>query len=401
MPAYQYKALDANGKSHQGILEADSARQIRQQLREQDLLPVEVTPVEKPDSGQKRWFQKGIGAYDLALVTRQLSVLLASSIPIEQALQAVAKQSEKAHVKALMLSVRSKVLEGYSLAIALQEAGNFPPIYIATISAGEKSGHLDLILNQLADYTENRFAMQKKIQGALVYPVILLIMAIAVVVGLMTFVVPKIVKVFEQSDQALPLITQIVLISSNLLTQWWWLILIILASIIILFVKFIKTTAGRAVFDTLVLNLPIFGKLSRNLNASRFASTLSILVRSGVPLVEALLIGGAVTTNIHIQNAIQQATEKVTEGASLSSQMEKTNLFPPMMVQMIKSGESSGELDNMLSRASDMQQNEATTMISTLLSLLEPLMLVLMGVIVMTIVMAVMLPIINMNDLAG
>jgi general secretion pathway protein F len=401
MPAYQYKAMDAQGKSQQGILEADSARQIRQQLRDKSLLPIEVTPVQRQTVGQRRGWQKGLSAYDLALVTRQLSVLLAAAIPIEQALQAVAKQSEKPHVKALMMAVRGKVLEGYSLATALQEAGNFPAIYIATIAAGERSGHLDLILNQLADYTENRFAMQKKIQGALVYPIILLVMAISVVVGLMTFVVPKIVKVFEQSEQALPWITQVVLGASNLLTQWWWLILALILGAFIMLVKFIKTSAGRASFDGLVLRMPIFGKLSRSLNASRFASTLSILVRSGVPLVEALAIGGAVTTNVHIKQRIEQATEKVTEGASLSSQLERTNYFPPMMVQMIKSGENSGELDNMLTRAADMQQNEATNMISTLLSLLEPLMLVLMGVIVMTIVMAVMLPIVNMNDLAG
>lgn len=401
MPAYQYKAMDALGKSQQGILEADSARQIRQQLRDKSLLPIEVTPVQKQAKGERRGWQKGMSAYDLVLVTRQLAVLLAAAIPIEQALQAVAKQSEKPHVKALMMAVRAKVLEGYSLATALTEAGNFPDIYIATIAAGERSGHLDLILNQLADYTENRFAMQKKIQGALVYPIILLIMAISVVIGLMSFVVPKIVKVFEQSDQALPLITQIVLGASNIITQWWWLLLIVIVGIVILFAKFVKTRAGRASFDRWVLRLPIFAKLSRSLNASRFASTLSILVRSGVPLVEALAIGGAVTTNVHIQQSIEQATEKVTEGASLSSQLERTNYFPPMMVQMIKSGENSGELDNMLKRAADMQQNEATTMISTLLSLLEPLMLVLMGVVVMTIVMAVMLPIVNMNDLAG
>lgn len=401
MPAYQYKAMDAQGKSQQGILEADSARQIRQQLRDKALLPIEVTPVQRQHTNQKRFWQKGMSAYDLALVTRQLSVLLAAAIPIEQALQAVAKQSEKPHVKALMMAVRGKVLEGYSLATALQEAGNFPVIYIATIAAGERSGHLDLILNQLADYTENRFAMQKKIQGALIYPIILLIMAVSVVIGLMTFVVPKIVKVFEQSDQALPWITQVVLGASHLLTQWWWVLLVILVVVLVIGRNFLKTAAGRASFDRLVLKLPIFGKLSRSLNASRFASTLSILVRSGVPLVEALSIGGAVTTNVHIKHAIEQATEKVTEGSSLSSQLERTNYFPPMMVQMIKSGENSGELDNMLARAADMQQNEATTMISTLLSLLEPLMLVLMGVIVMTIVMAVMLPIVNMNDLAG
>ena len=401
MPAFQYKAMDTQGKSHQGILEGDSARLIRQQLRDKNLLPVEVSPVQKTDVSRNRLWQKGVGAYDLALITRQLSVLLAASIPIEQALQAIAKQSEKPHVKALMHGVRAKVLEGYSLASALQDSGNFPAIYIATIAAGERSGYLDLILNQLADYTENRFAMQKKVQGAMVYPIILLMMAVAVVVGLMSFVVPKIVKVFEQSEQALPWITQVVLALSNILTQWWWLILGGLIGAVFLFVKFIKTAAGKATFDQFVLRLPVFGKLSRNLNASRVASTLAILVRSGVPLVEALAIGAAVTTNTHIKHTIARATEKVTEGASLSSQLERSNYFPPMMVQMIKSGENSGELDDMLTRAAAMQQNEATNMISTLLSLLEPLMLVLMGVIVMTIVMAVMLPIINMNDLAG
>lgn len=401
MPAYQFKALDPSGKTQQGVLEADSARQVRQQLREKDWLPVDVATVQKSQVTQSRWLKKNIGAYDLALVTRQLSVLLASAIPIEQALHAVAKQSEKSYVKNLMMAVRSKVLEGYSLATALAEAGNFPAIYIATIAAGERSGHLDLILDQLADYTENRFAMQKKIQGALVYPIILLIMAVAVVVGLMTFVVPKIVKVFEQSEQALPTITKVVLSLSNLLTQWWWLILVVLAVSLIFIIKFVKSTSGRASVDRWVLRLPIFGKLSRSLNAARFTSTLAILVRSGVPLVEALAIGGAVMTNVHIRHAIETATTKVTEGASLSSQLERTPYFPPMMVQMIKSGENSGELDNMLSRASTMQQNEATTMISTMLSLLEPLMLVFMGAIVMTIVMAVMLPIVNMNDLAG
>lgn len=401
MPAYQYKAMDTSGRACQGILEADSPRQIRQQLREQNLLPVEVNAVQQAANTRRSVWQKGLSAYDLALMTRQLSVLLAASMPIEQALQAVAKQSEKAHVKALLHAVRAKVLEGFSLATALQESGSFPPIYIATIAAGERSGHLDLILAQLADYTENRFAMQKKIQGALVYPVILLVMAFAVVIGLMTFVVPKIVKVFEQSEQALPWITQAVLAVSNIITTGWWWLLALVIGVAIIVIKFIRSPLGRARVDALTLRLPIFGKLSRSLNAARFASTLSILVRSGVPLVESLAIGGAVTTNVHIKRSIEQATIKVTEGASLSSQLERSNFFPPMMVQMIKSGEQSGELDNMLARAADMQQNEATTMISTLLSLLEPLMLVFMGVVVMTIVMAVMLPIVNMNDLAN
>lgn len=400
MPAYHYKALDDQGSVKKGLLEGDSARQVRQLLRDKNWTPVEISAVNDRQSKHKSRYKKP-SAYELALLTRQLSVLLAAGIPLEEALAAVAKQSPKTHIKSLMLAVRSYVLEGLSLARALQQAASFPPLYIATIAAGEKSGHLDLILNQLADYTENRFALQKKIQGAMVYPIVLMVMALGVIMGLMSFVVPKIVKVFEQSEQALPLITQIVLTLSNIITQWWWLMLLVLVATAFLCYRFAKTQAGKLLIDSVVLKLPIMARLSKGLNAARFASTLAILVRSGVPLIEALHIGAAVTTNLHIQQTVITAADRVTEGASLSSQLEKASYFPPMMVQMIKSGENSGELENMLSRAAAMQEAEATNFISTLLSLLEPLMLVLMGVVVMIIVMAVMLPIVNMNDLAG
>lgn len=403
MPAYHYKALDEQGAVQKGLLEGDSARQVRQQLRDKQWTPMEVGAVNATHNSQGRQQAryKKPSAYELALLTRQLSVLLAAGIPLEETLAAVAKQSPKTHIKSLMLAVRSHVLEGLSFARALQQATSFPPLYIATIAAGEKSGHLDLILNQLADYTENRFALQKKIQGAMVYPIVLMIMAISVIMGLMSFVVPKIVKVFEQSEQALPLITQVVLAMSNIITHWWWLMLLIIGGGAFFLYRLAQTPAGKLSLDSLVLKLPVLARLSKGLNAARFASTLAILVRSGVPLIEALHIGAAVTTNLHIQKAIISAADRVTEGASLSNQLEKSAYFPPMMVQMIKSGENSGELENMLSRAATMQEAEATNFISTLLSLLEPLMLVLMGVVVMIIVMAVMLPIVNMNDLAG
>lgn len=400
MPAYHYKALDEQGTVQKGLLEGDSARQVRQQLRDKRWTPMEVGAVNDQQSRQQNRYKKP-SAYELALLTRQLSVLLAAGIPLEETLAAVAKQSPKNHIKSLMLAVRSHVLEGLSFARALQQATSFPPLYIATIAAGEKSGHLDLILNQLADYTENRFALQKKIQGAMVYPIVLMIMAVAVIMGLMSFVVPKIVKVFEQSEQALPLITQVVLAMSNVITQWWWLMLFIIGGGAFSLYRLVQTPTGKLSLDSLVLKLPILARLSKGLNAARFASTLAILVRSGVPLIEALHIGAAVTTNLNIQRTIISAADRVTEGASLSSQLEKSAYFPPMMVQMIKSGENSGELENMLSRAATMQEAEATNFISTLLSLLEPLMLVFMGVVVMIIVMAVMLPIVNMNDLAG
>ncbi|MFC3902795.1 general secretion pathway protein F [Acinetobacter marinus] len=399
MPAYQYSALDASGKQHKGIMDGDSARQIRQQLRDQALTPLQVEAVQHKQTGQSRWFQKKLTAYDLALMTRQLSVLIAASIPLEEAIRAVAKQSEKKHVESLLLSVRAKVLEGHSLAKALDQSGNFPTLYIATVASGERSGHLDLILEQLADYTEGRFAMQKKIQGAMIYPVILMLMSFGIIMGLMTYVVPDIVKVFANTDQALPWITQALMASSDFIRNYWMYMLVLGALGLFLLGRFLRTDAGHYTLDRFILKLPLFGKLSRGINSARFASTLSILTRSGVPLVDALKIGAAVSSNWVIRDAVNHAAERVVEGGNLATQLERSGYFPPMMVQMIRSGENSGELDRMLIRASDMQDKQISSLITTLLALLEPLMLVFMAGIVLVIVIAVMLPIVNMNNL--
>lgn len=400
MPAYQYTAIDASGKQQKGVLEGDSARQIRQQLRDKQWIPVLVDAVEQKDKNQSSsWFQKKFTAYELALMTRQLSVLVAAGIPLEEGLRAVSKQSEKAHVRNLMSSVRSKVMEGHSLAQGMQQSGRFPDLYIATITAGERSGHLDLILDQLADYTENRFAMQKKIQAAMIYPIILMLMSFAIVMGLMTYVVPDIVKTFDQSKGALPWITVALMKASDFIRVAWPFVLAVSALGVFLLIRFLNTKAGHYAFDRLTLKLPLFGKLSKGINAARFSSTLSILTQSGVPLVDALKIGAAVSSNWVIRDAVNVAAERVTEGGNLATQLERCGYFPPMMVQMIKSGEASGELDRMLQRASVMQDREVTTLISTLLALLEPLMLVLMAGIVLVIVIAVMLPIVNMNNM--
>ena len=399
MPAYQYSALDASGKQHKGIMDGDSARQIRQQLRDQALTPLQVEAVQHKQTGQSRWFQKKLTAYDLALMTRQLSVLIAASIPLEEAIRAVAKQSEKKHVESLLLSVRAKVLEGHSLAKALDQSAHFPTLYIATVAAGERSGHLDLILEQLADYTEGRFAMQKKIQGAMIYPVILMLMSFGIIMGLMTYVVPDIVKVFANTEQALPWITQALMATSDFIRNYWMYMLVLGALGLFLLGRFLRTDAGHYTLDRFILKLPLFGKLSRGINSARFASTLSILTRSGVPLVDALKIGAAVSSNWVIRDAVNHAAEKVVEGGNLATQLERSGYFPPMMVQMIRSGENSGELDRMLIRASDMQDKQISSLITTLLALLEPLMLVFMAGIVLVIVIAVMLPIVNMNNL--
>ncbi len=397
MPAYRYEALDGDGRIQKGVLEGDSARQVRERLREKSWLPIEVVP--SYDATNKK--HKAPNAYQLALLTRQLSTLTASAIALEEALQAVARQADNIHIQALVLAIRQAVLEGHSLATAFAMSAEFAPLYVATIAAGERSGHLDLILAELADYTEKRHALQKKITTAMIYPTVLAVVALAVVVGLMTFVVPKIVAVFNHSEQSLPLLTKIVLLFSQLLTTWWWALALVVTIFVIILSNFVKTRAGRAWWDAWVLRLPIFGKLSRSINSARFASTLAILSKSGVPLVEGLAISAQVVGNVHIAAMIEKMTVKVTEGASIASQLSRTNFFPPMMVQMIKSGEQSGELDEMLAKAATMQENDAANTISGLLALLEPLMLIIMGLVVGAIVMAVMLPIVNMNELLG
>ena len=256
-----------------------------------------------------------------------------------------------------------------------------------------------MILEQLADYTEGRFAMQKKIQGAMIYPVILMLMSFAIIMGLMTYVVPDIVKVFANTDQALPWITQALMATSDFIRNYWMYMLVLSALGVFLLGRFLRTDAGHYTLDRFILKLPLFGKLSRGINSARFASTLSILTRSGVPLVDALKIGAAVSSNWVIRDAVNHAAEKVVEGGNLATQLERSGYFPPMMVQMIRSGENSGELDRMLIRASDMQDKQISSLITTLLALLEPLMLVFMAGIVLVIVIAVMLPIVNMNNL--
>lgn len=404
MPAFDFIAVDAQGKKQKGVLEGDSSRQIRQQLRDKGWFPTSVEPASSEQSSTEKssfWQQgKGLTAYELALVTRQLATLIQAGIPLEETLKAVAKQSEKPAVQSLLLAVRGKVLEGYPLAqsfAAFPKA--FPDLYRATVAAGEKSGHLDLVLQQLADYTENRFTTQKQIQGAMIYPIILTTLALAIVVGLLTYVVPDIVKVFSNSHQQLPALTRGLIATSNAVKTLGPFMLVALVFAGWLGHKTLKTEKGRYAFDAFVLRVPLVQRIAKGANAARFASTLSILSRSGVPLVEGLYIAAAVTSNWHVRDAILEAAVKVTEGGNLSNSLEKSRYFPPMMIQMLRSGETGGELDEMLARAAQMQDRELSSLITTMVGLFEPLMLLVMAGVVLIIVLAIMLPIVSMNNL--
>lgn len=402
MPAYEYVVLDGAGKQKKGVLEGDSPRHVRQQLKEKGLVPLSVeATTQKAKREEKNVFRRGsMSSADLALVTRQLATLVKAGIPIEGALRAVSKQSEKPRVASIMLALRSRVVEGHSLESALSEFPQaFPDLYRATVGAGEHSGHLDLVLEQLSDYTESRHRTQRTIQGAMIYPIVLTAFAVLIVVGMLVFVVPKIVTVFESSGQQLPLLTRVLIGSSEFLQGWWWAVLAVIALLVWLWRRAMKNPQFRFRVHRKLLVLPLMGKIVRGIESARVIGTLAILSRSGVPLVEALRISAQVAGNLPIRDAVGEAATRLREGSSLFAALDNCGYFPPMMMQMIASGESSGELDSMLTRAAQNQERELEEVIATIVGLFEPIMLVVMGGVVLTIVLSIMMPVISMNTL--
>jgi len=404
MGAFEFTALDKHGKNRKGIIEADTPRQIRQQLREQGLTPLSVNEIveQEQKTGGQKLFRQRISSMDLALLTRQLSTLLSAGMPLEETLQAVARQSEKTKVKRVLLSVRAKVREGHSLSTGLSEfPGVFPELYRKTVEAGEESGHLDNVLNRLADYTEARQEMQQKTMMALFYPVLLIIISIAIVIALLTFVVPQIVKVFENVAQELPQSTQILIAMSDFLKNNGLLLVILLLAAGFIVRIVLRKPGPKLAWHNFLLRVPFSGRLIRGSNSARFARTLSILTSSNVQILEALRISSQVVTNMPMREAIENITTRVREGASIHGSMEQSGYFPPMMISLISSGEASGNLENMLERAAIIQEREIESVLATTLGLLGPIMILLMGGIVLFIVLATLLPVFDLNQLVG
>jgi len=402
MAAYEYVALDANGRKKKGVVEGDSARQVRQQLRDQGLLPVSVDEAAERESVQSASFnvKRGVSAADLSLITRQLATLTKSGLPLDEATATVAKQTEKPRLQRILLGIRSKVLEGHSLADGMKQFPHvFNNLYRSTVAAGEQTGHLDLVLERLADYTESRQVLQNRIRMALIYPVILTIMAITIVSFLLAYVVPEVVKVFEDSGQTLPTITILMIAASDILRDYYGLIIGTIIIIVIVFRTIYKQAAGKEKIHKIFLKLPLVGRLTRGANTARFTRTLSILVASGVSLLEALKISGQVVENLPMRRAILDAGARVREGSNLAKSLDVSGYFPPIVVNLIASGEVSGNLDDMLERSSVNQEQELETLITTLMGILEPLLIVIMAVVVLMIVLAILLPIFNLNQL--
>ena len=407
MAAFAYKALNAKGKNANGVLEGDNARQVRQQLREQGLIPLEVEQVaERAQNDGKgaafSLFKPRISASDLALLTRQLATLVESALPVEEALLAVAEQSEKPRQKNMMMAVRSKVVEGHGLADAMAEFPSvFDDLYRAMVAAGEKSGHLDTVLNRLADYTERRQQTRSQISQALIYPSLMLFFAIGIIVMLLTVVVPKIVGQFTNSGQELPTITKVLIATSEWMQNYGLFLLAAIAVLIVVLRRLLQQKHMKLRFHQLLLKIPLIGRVSRGMNTARFARTLSILSASAVPLLEAMRISGDVLENQHIKNQVTDAAVNVKEGSSLRAALDNTKVFPPMMMHMIASGEKSGELQQMLARAADNQDREFEALIGVSLKVFEPLLIVSMAGIVLFIVMAILQPILALNNMVN
>jgi len=400
MPVYEFIALAQTGKTCKGLMEGDTARQIRQQLREQQLIPLSVKPVTHRLTRHKKSHYIYISATDLALLTRQLATLIKSSLAVEEALRAVSEQTEKTRLKSLLLAIRARILEGHSLAEGLRDFPSvFPELYCATVAAGEQSGHLDLVLERLAEYTENRQYMRQKTLLALFYPALLTGVALLVIIGLLTYVVPQVVQVFTNIQQELPLLTRLLIGISAFLRQWGIVLLVILFGLIIA-IRYLLTLDKVVLFwHHLLLRLPLIARLERGANVARFTRTLSILTESGVPMLEALRITNRVIANKQLQQVVENATNKVREGSTLHAALEHSHQFPPMTVYLIASGEASGQLEKMLERAAINQERELETTISVLLGLFEPLLILLMGGLVLVIVLAILMPIFELNQL--
>lgn len=402
MPAFEYVALDVSGGEKKGVLEGDNARQVRQQLRDLKLTPIDVNEGSSKTSKSKSpsQFRGGISSNDLALITRQIATLANSGTPIEEALQAVAKQTEKQKIKTLILSVRSRVLEGRTLASALSEYPKvFPEIFQATVAAGEQSGHLDSVLERLADYTEDKQSTKAIISKALYYPIGLVCIAFGIVTFLLAYVVPKVVQVFDSMGQELPLLTRIMIYLSEFIQEWGLLVFLVATGLFILWRRVLRNENVKMSVHKFMLRVPLLSKIIRGSNASQFARTLSILAASGVPVLDALGIASLVLTNRPMRHAAKKAANEVREGSTLSRALERTRYFPPMMLHLIASGEASGRLETMLEKAATHQERELNSILAVFLALLEPMIILIMAGMVMLIVLAILLPIFELNEL--
>lgn len=401
MPAFEYQALDARGKTQHGVLQGDTARAVRGSLRERGLNPLSVEEVREGAQRARGAFSRGgLSTVQLALLTRQLATLIGAGLPIDEALAALSEQAENERQRGLTMSLRARVMEGASLAQAFGDfPESFPDIFRATVAAGEQSGRLESVLDKLADYAEARDALKQKMLAALAYPLLLTLVAIAVVAGLLTWVVPQIVGVFQNLHQTLPLATRALIALSAFLRGWGWLILLALIAAVVAARILLRGDAMRYRWHELLLRLPLVGRLTRAANTARATRTLALLAGSAVPLLDALGIAAQVVPNLPMREALKRAAFKVREGSAFSRALGESGQFPPVALRLIASGERSGELPRMLEEAAQQQQRELDRWLTALTAVLGPAVILAVGAMVLFIVLAILLPIFNLNQM--
>jgi len=401
MATFSFRAINTKGKTVKGTEDADSARLLRQTLRARNLIPIEVFAIASKEK-KGSFSARKISTADLSLIARQLSTLIASSIPVVEALKAVSEQTDNQSIKGMILGVRGSVLEGYSVSDSMNKyPAIFDNLFCAMVAAGEKSGYLDKVLEKLADYAEQRQEMKRKMMQALIYPIVLTLVAISVVSILLTSVVPQVVGQFEHMSSTLPTSTILLISASDLLKHYGLYFIIFLFSGALIFKGWLKKDKNKLSFDYFMLKVPVVGNVISKLNTARFARTLSILNSSAVPLLEALNIAGNVLGNTYIKMKVLEASGKVREGSSLGKSLENTRVFPPMMLHMIKSGEKSGGLGDMLERSADNQDKQFSAQVVLALGLFEPALVISMACVVLFIVAAILQPILELNNMVS
>jgi general secretion pathway protein F len=407
MPVFAYKALNATGRSVEGLKEADSPKTLRTALRRDGLFLTEVVGEHKaqsasPEVNVRRWVGGRIRADDVAVATRQMAVLVGAGIPLVDALTALVEQVDHERLKRVLSSVKQRVNEGSSLADALaQHPKAFGTLYVNMIRAGESSGALDVVLFRLADFTESQARLRAKIVGTLTYPAAMLVISMLVMGILFTVVIPKITKIFEDTKVTLPWTTRLLIGFSGFVYNWWWALLLLAVGAVLLFARWRRTPEGRARWDVWMLQVPIFGSLVRQVAIGRFARTLATLLKSGVPLLTSLDIVKNIVGNTRLASVIEQSRESIKEGESIAAPLKRSGEFPPLVYHMVAIGEKSGELEEMLGNVANAYDSQVETKIAALTSLLEPMMIVLMGVAVAFIVFSILMPILQVNTIAG
>jgi general secretion pathway protein F len=408
MPVFEYRALTGNGKAVQGLREADSSRSLRATLRREGVFLTEVLGEQQVKAQQarevnvRRWVLGRVSAEDLAIATRQLAVLVHAGIPLVEALTALVEQADKEKLKRILGDVKQRVNEGSTLADALAVHPRvFGDLYVNMIRAGEHSGALEIVLVRLADFTESQARLRSKILGTMAYPAAMVVIGSLVLGILFTVVIPRVMKIFEDTRATLPWTTRALIGFTGFVTQWWWAILAVVALAGWGFVRWKRTAAGKARWHRFVLTVPVFGRLLRIIAIGRFTRTLSTLLKSGVPLLVAMDIVKNVVGNVRLAEVIDQARDAIREGESIAAPLKRSGEFPPLVYHMVAVGERSGALEEMLGNVADAYEDQVDTTVTALTSLLEPIMIVGMGGVVAFIVFSVLMPILQINTIAG